>query len=93
MNKLVLILGFISFSAVAQDFLSEPEPADRDPAAIAPMTVKRNFPGAQDEEDLRVQAQLPEAAMRADTRGMQREIYKSLFNQELKEERHEEVEE
>jgi len=92
MNKLILILGFISFSAVAQDFLSEPEP-ERDPAAAQPLNVKRSYPGAQDEEDLRVQTALPEAAMRADTRGMQREIFKSLYNQELKEERHDEVEE
>ena len=95
MNKLILILGFISFSAAAQEFLSEPDAAtvDRDPAAVQPLNTKRSYPGAQDEEDLRVQTQLPEAAMRADTRGMQREIYKSLYNQELKEEHHDEVEE
>jgi hypothetical protein len=95
MNKLILILGFISFSAAAQDFLSEPEATavDRDPAAVQPLNLKRSYPGAQDEEDLRVQAQLPEAAMRADTRGMQREIFKALYNQELKDEHHDEVEE
>ena len=94
MNKLILILGFFAFtsSAIAEDFLSEPEP-ERDIASVAPLTVKRTYPGGNDEEDLRVQSALPEASMRADTRGIQREIFKSLYNQELKEERQDEVEE
>lgn len=92
MKKLVFILGFISIAASAQDFLGEPE-RDRDPASIAPITVKRVYPGSQDEEALTVQSALPEARNTADTRGMQREIFKSLYNQELKEERHDEVEE
>ncbi len=94
MNKLILILSFLAWSgmAAAEDFLSEPEP-EREPASVAPLSVKKTYPGSQDEEDLRVQTTLPEASMRADTRGMQREIFKALYNQELKEEHRDEVEE
>lgn len=65
---------------------------DREPATVIPQK-KRNYPGAADEEDLRVQAALPEAAMRIDSRTLQREVYKQLFNQELKEETQNDLEE
>ncbi len=66
----------------------------RDPAAVPPtLNTKRSYPGGADEEDLRVQAALPEAALKTDARSVQREVYKALYNQELKDDRHDPVEE
>jgi hypothetical protein len=93
MNKFIFILvGLFAWSAFAQDLLSEPEP-EREPAAIAPMATKRTYPGGADEEDLRVQSALPEARIATDARTIQREVYKSLYNQDLKDERPENEEE
>ncbi len=58
---------------------------------IAPMTPlneiervrKRLYPGGRDEEDLKVMAALPESSRKTDERAIQKEVYKSLFNQEL----------
>ena len=100
MNTLILILGLFSFPALAEDDLSQPEyvpayeeEAGRGPAAVPSNSSKRNFPGGVDEEDLRVQAYLPEAALKSDARSIQREVYKALYNQELKDERQDSVEE
>lgn len=97
MNKWLLILCLWGGTAMAEDFLNEPEPefVDRDPAAVntMPSLVKRNYPGGADEEDLRVQPSLPEAALKTDARSLQREVYKALYNQELKDDRQDAVEE
>ena len=69
-----------------------PEPA-RDPSALKLQPRQRAYPGGADEEDLRVLAVLPEAEMRTDARTLQRDVYKSVYNQELKEERHDDAEE
>jgi len=99
MKKLILGLSALILSsllagtAAAEDFLSEPEP-EREPAALAStFSNKRTYPGGADEEDLRVQAALPEAALRTDARSIQRDVYKALFNQELKDDRQDAVEE
>ena len=98
MQKIVKVLAgmlllFVSTGALAEDFLSEPEP-EREPAAIAkPLNAKRAYPGGADEEDLQVQTALPEAALRTDARSLQRDVYKALYNQELKDERQDAVEE
>ncbi|NJM10426.1 MAG: hypothetical protein HC883_06140 [Bdellovibrionaceae bacterium] len=98
MKKLILALGLITFSftawtAAAEDFLSEPSP-EREPAAVTnALSPKRTYPGGADEEDLRVQTALPEAALRTDARSIQREVYKALYNQELKDDRQDAVEE
>lgn len=93
-TKWLLALGLvISTHAYAEDFLSEPEP-EREPAALAPaLSVKRTYPGGADEEDLQVQTAIPEAAQRTDARSLQREVFKALYNQELKDERQDAVEE
>lgn len=91
MKMLIFILACIGSVAAAEDFA--PMDIDRDPAALNIVAKKRSYPGGSDEEDLRVQAALPEAAMKTDSRTLQRDVYKQLFNQELKEDRHEEVEE
>ena len=107
MKLLIVIFSLVSMPAWAQDFLSETESAvdpeassavefdmGRDPAATpSALNVKRSYPGGADEEDLRVLPALPEAAMKTDTRTVQREVYKTLYNQDLKDERHDPVEE
>jgi hypothetical protein len=65
---------------------------DRDPAAI-PSSLHRTYPGGADEEDLKVTATLPEAPLKTDARSLQKEVYKALYKQDLKEERVETVEE
>ncbi len=96
MTKLIFALGLLVFSqlSLAEDFLSEPEP-ERDLASVPGPTVnaKRSYPGGADEEDLQVQATVPEAALHTDARSLQREVYKQLFNQELKDDRQDAVEE
>lgn len=79
----VLVL-LLSFAAAA----NEPEVIDRDPSALITPPVKRLYPGGADEEDLKVQASIPDAIVRTDARGIQKEVYKSLYNQELKDEAH-----
>lgn len=51
-----------------------------------------SIPGKPAKEDeLRVLPQLPEAAVRRDTRSMQSEVYKSIYNRELKQDQREDV--
>lgn len=103
MKMWIVLLSFLTLPAWAQDeFLSEePLPVEmgefdmgRDPAAVpSTLNTKRTYPGGADEEDLRVLPALPEAAMKSDARSVQREVYKALYNQELKDDRHDPVEE
>lgn len=46
---------------------------------------KRQYPGGRDEEELKVLVALPEFSRKTDDKTIQKEIYKNLFNQELKE--------
>lgn len=95
--KLILIFCALIFAGLvhAEEESSWLDTTDRDPAAVvAPSNVvKRSYPGGADEEDLQVQNHLPEAGLKTDSRSLQREVYKVLYNQELKDERKEDVEE
>lgn len=84
-------LLFTVVPALAEDM---PD-AEREPASFAlpSSSAKRTYPGGADEEDLKVQSALPEAALRTDARGIQKEVFKTLYNQELKDESHGPVEE
>jgi hypothetical protein len=101
MMKIWLCIVCLSATPVlAQDLGLGPELApnasvdvDRDPASLPQTAKKRAYPGAADEEDLRVQTELPEAVAKSDARSIQREIYKQLYNQELKEEQQNDMEE
>ncbi len=101
LGKVVVGVGLSvgALGAVAQDadildqLAIESESVDRDPAAIPPRPTKRGYLGGADEDDLRVQNQIPEALVRTDARTLQREVYKNLYNQELKDDRQEVVEE
>lgn len=87
---LYLLIGLSLASAWAED--EGASEVERDPAATI-NSSKRTYPGGADEEDLRIQAQLPEAALKTDARSIQKDVYRNMFNQELKEERQEAVEE
>ena len=89
MRLLVLFSLVFSSAAFAADELVD---MDREPASITPAS-KRAYPGGADEEDLQIQATLPEASLRTDSRSVQREVYKSLYNQDLKEDHPEPIEE
>ena len=101
MNTIIALLmiagpAFAQFDDFAGGF--EPAPsaapaAARDPSALTLQPRKRTYPGGSDEEDLRVMAALPEAEIRTDARTLQRDVYKTVYNQELKEERHDDAEE
>ena len=93
---------FVNIAEAEEDFLEIPAVTSqesagemREPAAAAPIVSanKRTYPGGLDEEDLQVQNHLPEASLRTDARYLQREVYKNLYNQELKDERQDAVEE
>lgn len=92
MKSLVVLIIFLNGAfAMAQELIDTNE---RDPAAIGAMSARqRTYPGGADEEDLQVQAHLPEASLKTDFRSVQRGVYKTLYNQELKDERTEPVEE
>lgn len=76
----------LSIPSIAQEFDEE----DREPAALP---SKRNYPGGQDEEDLRVLKSLPESSVKTDASSIQKEVFRALYNQELREERQESMEE
>jgi hypothetical protein len=94
-QKLILsMFAVASLSAFAQEEIPAPvteQPnagsSNRDPA-------QDTVPGRkQTDEELRVLAQLPEAQAKRDTHSMQIEVYKQLFNKELKPDQREDVEE
>jgi hypothetical protein len=87
----IVIFALFSLNSAAQEDASE-FGFERDPASI-PTRAKRSYPGGADEEDLTVQPQLPEATLKADARGIQKDVYKGLFNRELRDERQDAVEE
>lgn len=93
MKLVIWALFAVSTVSFAEGF----DDADRDLAAIGGATVvnvkAKPFPGGADEEDIRVQATLPEVPLSADSRSVQREVYKDLFKQELKDERTDTIEE
>lgn len=91
--KFILIPALLlSFSAFAQDEAFDSYETDREPTSITP-SAKRNYPGGVDEEDLRVQNTLAEAPLKTDARSIQKDVFKTLYNQELKDERTDIVEE
>lgn len=104
LRPFLIFLAFVGGLVWAQDDFQESDPfsaqvqqelsdSERDPAAVNVPSRRRNYPGGADEEDLRVQVNLPQAESKVDSRLLQRDVYKQLFNQELKEERDDEVEE
>lgn len=61
----------------------DPAAVERDPAAALPKK-ERNYPGGSEEEDLRVSPTLPEAPIKTDARTVQRDVYRALYKEELK---------
>jgi hypothetical protein len=105
----ILCLGVLGSVALAQGLDASPSDlgpapsaaadsafapdADREPASTQPLVKKRTYVGAADEEDLRVQGALPEAALKIDARSLQRDVYEQLYHQKLKEETQNDLEE
>ena len=84
------LLIFAGFFAAAEELL---DAADREPANVTAASAKRTYPGAADEDDLQVQAHIPEAAIKTDARTVQRNVFKTLYNQEMKDQSQENLEE
>jgi hypothetical protein len=85
-------LSLGTFAYAEEALMEMPE---RDPSSmqnLAPSS-KRTYPGGADEEDLQVLNRLPDSQVKTDSRSVQREVYKALYNEEMKEERQENVEE
>ena len=64
--------------------VQQPEPltdGSREPAAA---TVPATAKVLSDSDELRVQTQLPEAKIQRDTKTVQKEVFKTIYNQELK---------
>lgn len=76
--KTWITLVCLVFSVLAQ--ASELSPT---PLSEIERVRKRLYPGGRDEEDLKVLASLPEAMRKTDERVIQKDVYKSMFNQEL----------
>lgn len=66
---------------------------EREPSAVRSSVSKRTYLGGADDDDLSVQKQIPEAAIRVDARSVQREIYKKLYREDMKDDRQETMEE
>lgn len=80
MNRsIVLFTLFILFSLNAGADLTSPTT----PIAEIERARKRLYNGGRDEEDLKVLGALPEFIRRTDERVIQKDVYKSLFNQDL----------
>jgi len=103
MKKLILLLSVFGAFAWAQqetgldatepapvmstnDGMSEPAAEGaRDPAS-------ESIPGHKPtDEELRVRTQLPDAQVKKDARSMQSEVYKTIYNRELKPDQREDV--
>jgi hypothetical protein len=96
---LVAVVAGMGRMALAQapdsldEILPGQEAGDRDPATVRSSAGKRTYVGGMDDDDLRVQKQIPEAAIRVDARSVQKEIYKKLYRQDMKDDRQETMEE
>lgn len=78
---LIIILGLLLplFSSAEIDVTTE-----RD-LEIQEIAEKRLYPGGADEEDLEVVERITEADIKVSRSSVEREVYKELFNEELKE--------
>jgi len=88
-----LAAGYVAH-ADDETMIDTPNSEQREPNSTAAISAsKRTYPGGGDEEDLQVQPRLPEAPLKTDARSLQRTVYKTLYNQELKDDRTENVDE
>ena len=84
MKSWVLLFSLIfSFGAMAAELDEEVGIDPEQPTAAAPLK-KKDYPGGADEEDLQVQDRLPEAMAKTDSHSIQKDVYKALYNEEMK---------
>jgi hypothetical protein len=92
MKSLLIVCGLIlACAAYAQEDDGNLD-FDREPASVQ-TSAKRTCANCQDEEELRVLAALPEAPLKTNARSVQKEVFKALYNKELKDAAAEAVEE
>jgi hypothetical protein len=83
-----LLIGFSTLMALVFSFaagaLEDGQEFDRDPASTFTPVIKRAYPGSADEEELKVLPAVQDVPLKADARSIQKEVFKTLYNQELK---------
>lgn len=91
MKKILLVIAAaFSFSVFAQEEEAIPMPindaqSNRDPA-------QDKVPGKHgSEDDLRVLPALPDAVVKKDPRSVQNEVYKTIYNRDLKPDQREDI--
>ncbi|MGE4133869.1 MAG: hypothetical protein AB7F86_19690 [Bdellovibrionales bacterium] len=87
------LLTFVLLVMGLPAWAQEAEELSRDPASQFAPNPKRSYPGGADEEDLRILSSLPDAPIHTDARAIQKDIYKEVFKQDLKDEDQDTVEE
>jgi hypothetical protein len=94
------ILIFILLSVLARFVWAQEEPAAEpavenmsgEPAAEGMRDPASDIPGRKStDEELRVRSQLPDAVAKKDTRSLQGEVYKQIYNRDLKPDQREDV--
>ena len=83
--KIAALILLLSLNAFAQEE-EMPVPLTEETRAPASEAAPR-----RSEDDLKVQAALPEALVKRDTRSLQNEVYKTIYNRELKNDQREDV--
>ena len=79
MKSLLALFSLLSVVVSASEISAPVVPAEEIEKAR-----KRLYPGGRDEEEIKVLVALPEYSRKTDDKSIQKEIYKNLFNQELK---------
>ncbi len=79
-----LTLLLASPAALAAELDDEVTVDHEQTTVVAAPSAKRTYPGGADEEDLKVQAHLPEAVQKTDSQVVTKEVYKTLYNEEMK---------
>jgi DNA/RNA endonuclease G (NUC1) len=88
MKILCALILMTAWTALALD--AEPAPVDATQGSErAP--AQESTPGHTNPDELKVQAQLPDAQQKKDARSLQNEVYKSIYNRELKPDQREDV--
>lgn len=88
----ILCFGFgLGTVAAAQDDATPAPVTDAATATTDRTPAQDPSTGKNNEDELKVQAQLPEAQLKRDARSMQNEVYKSIYNRELKQDQREDV--
>ncbi len=78
---LCMLMGPVAWSQSLDVFDEE---SVREPSSLV-IPGARSYPGGSDEDELQVQASLPDVDIRVDARTLQRKVFKELYNQDMSE--------